>query len=61
MLKPLSRDKLLSVCEFLNMADPEKLSSKSCMSLIYHISQHLEEDITELEDGGNVCAVKPER
>lgn len=30
----------------------EKDPSKSHMSLISHILQHLEEDITELEDGG---------
>lgn len=52
MLNPLSKDKLLSVCEFLNIPDQEKVPSKSCMSLISHILQHLEEDITELEDGG---------
>ncbi|KAL1267690.1 hypothetical protein QQF64_033053 [Cirrhinus molitorella] len=50
MLNSLSRDKLLSVCEFLNLADREKVLTKSRMSLISHILQHLE-DVTELEDG----------
>lgn len=52
ILNTLSKDKLLSVCEFLNIADQENVSSKSCMSQISHILQHLEEDITELEDSG---------
>ncbi len=51
MLNSLCKDKLLSVCEFLHVAEPEKIVSKSRMSLISHVLQHLE-DITELEDGG---------
>ncbi len=51
MLNSLSKDKLLSVCEFLHVAEPEKIVSKSRMSLISHVLQHLE-DITVLEDGG---------
>lgn len=51
MLNSISKDKLLSVCDFLHVAEPEKIVSKSCMSLISYVLQHLE-DITELEDGG---------
>ncbi len=51
MLNSLTKDKFLSVFEFLHVAEPEKIVSKSCMSLISHVLQHLE-DITELEDGG---------
>ncbi len=50
MLNSLCKDKILSVCEFLHVAEPEKILSKSRMSLISHVLQHLE-DITELEDG----------
>lgn len=52
MLNPLSKDKLLSVCEFLKISDQENVPSKSRMSLISYILQHLEEGIAELEDDG---------
>lgn len=52
MLNPLSREKLLSVCEFLKIAEQENIPSKSRMSLISHILKHLEEGMAELEDGG---------
>lgn len=52
MLNPLSKDKLLSVWEFLKISDQENVPSKSCMSLISHILKHFERDIAELEDDG---------
>ncbi|CAI5644958.1 unnamed protein product [Oreochromis niloticus] len=49
----LSKDQLVSICEFLGIAEKIDVSGKTRLSLLTHIQIHIErEGITELEDEG---------